>query len=416
MASAPTGGRATGRAGKTQAFADIAHQQTESHVPTGVGYWDRLLSGGLVAGSVTLLGGEPGIGKSTVLAQLGLALSANGKQVLYVTGEESPSQVALRLKRLATTVPPSFSFLDLTDAPTIAATIQQQKPALTIIDSVQTLRMPDVPGEAGNPTQIKASSALISEAAKKSHASVILVGQVTKDGDLAGPRLLEHLVDTVIMMEGDRSQLLRIMRVLKHRFGSTEESAILAMHERGLEEVLDPSSLLLADRPARTSGSVVTCLVDGSRSLLVEIQALVTPAGYGTPSRRATGIDANRLSLLLAVLSRRVNMSFADQDVFVNAVGGIDAKDPSIDLALALALISAKRNTPLPPDLLAFGEIGLAGEIRPVPRANARIKEGSRLGLKTVCLPKDKSVTPVEGVRLMACGNLGETLNHTHLT
>lgn len=402
--------RGTGKAGKTVPFQDLTSQTQETYTPSGLSYWDTLLSGGFVAGAVTLLGGEPGIGKSTVLAQLGLTMANQGKPVLYVTGEESPTQVALRLKRLSATLPASFSFLDSTNAEVIAATIQKNKPALTIVDSVQTLRVTEVLGEPGNPTQIKAGSALITEAAKQSHAPVVLVGQVTKEGDLAGPRLLEHLVDTVLMMEGDRYQSLRLLRVLKHRFGSAEETVMLSMTERGLQEVKDPSALLLTNRPQNAPGSVLTCLIEGSRPLLIEVQALVTPSAYGTPTRRASGVDANRLNLVLAVLGKRTGIGFGDQDVFVNVVGGIDATHPSIDLALALALVSAKKDKPFPPDMLAIGEIGLTGELRPVQNTSARVKEAHRLGLTTIYLPQTEKLPKLAAPVLKPCATVKEAI------
>lgn len=400
-------------AGKTASFADLMAQEQKPRIPTGFAPWDRLLSGGLVPGSVTLLGGEPGIGKSTLLAQAAITSAAKGGNVVYVTGEESPSQVALRLKRLSPTLPASLSFLDETDAPTIASTIEMTKPALVIVDSVQAIRHPDVPGEPGNPTQVKASAAVVTTAAKKANVPVILVGQVNKEGDLAGPRLLEHLVDTVIMMEGDRQQSFRLLRVLKHRFGATDDVALFAMKESGLEEVLDPSAALLADRPKNVSGTVVSCLMEGSKPLLVELQALVTPAGYGTPLRRVSGVDLNRTSLLLAVLGRRAGFGFGDQDAFVNTIGGVEAKDPSIDLAVCLALASAKADKPLPDDLAAWGEVGLAGELRPVGRLEARLKEAARLGFKTALIPAQKdTVKAPEGLKLVQATTLKEAIRH----
>ncbi len=385
-----------------------------SHDATGLDFWDRALSGGLVKGSMTLLGGEPGIGKSTLLAQLGVLMANNKRRVVYVTGEESPTQVVVRLKRLSATLPPDLFFVDETRADVIAATIRDQRPALTIVDSVQSISLPTVAGEAGNPTQIKASAATIHDAAKQSNSAVILVGQVTKDGDLAGPRLLEHLVDSVLMLEGDRFHSLRLLRVIKHRFGACDESVILSLNEKGLQEVLDPSAALLADRPTGVSGSVVSCLVEGSRALLVEIQALVTPAGYGTPARRVSGVDTNRVNLVIAVLGRRADIALFDQDVFVNAVGGMDAKDPSIDLAMALAIASAKTNRVLPDDLAAWGEIGLSGELRPVPRLEARIKEASRLGFKRIITPltREKPKVP-SNITLLACKNIKEAIEQT---
>lgn len=365
---------------KPGSFAELSAQPEAKMEPIGVDFFDRTLSGGLVPGSVALVGGEPGIGKSTLLAQVCLEVAKRGKRVLYIAGEESPSQILRRLGRLDKTIPASLEWLDTTSADVIAATIEQLKPALTIVDSVQTIRLPDVAGEAGNMTQVKASAAVIAESAKRTQSSVVFVGQVTKDGDLAGPRVLEHLVDTVAMLEGDRYQAFRILRLVKHRFGTTDESAILEMTQEGLKEVLDPSAAFIADRPKQVSGTVVTCLTEGSRPVLVEIQALVSPAGFGTPTRRVSGVDPNRVSLLLAVLAKRAGLGFGDQDVFVNAIGGIDAKDPSIDLAIALALASAKLDKPLKVDVAAWGEVGLAGELRPVSRTELRSKEAKRLG------------------------------------
>jgi DNA repair protein RadA/Sms len=263
----------------------------------------------------------------------------------------------------------------------------EQKPSLMIVDSIQSMASAEG-GERGSPHQVKLSAAILTEAAKKSHVPLILVGQVTKEGDLAGPRLLEHMVDTVCMLEGDRGQALRFLRLVKHRFGNTDERAVLQMGENGLEIVKDPSAHLLAYRPAKATGNIVTCLLNGSRPILVEIQALVTAAGYGTPSRRSSGIEANRLSLIIAVLSRRAGINLLDQDVFVNAVGGIEAKDPSIDLAIALALASAKIDKPLLPHLATWGELGLSGEIRPVPGQITRFKEAQRLGYTDLIVPE----------------------------
>jgi len=314
-------------------------------------------------------------------------MAKQNKDVLYVTGEESPNQVFLRLKRLSPNLPTSLHFLDEVGAEIVASTILDKKPSLVIVDSIQSMRAPEAPGEPGNPSHVKASAGFISEAAKKSGVPIVLVGQVNKDGDLAGPRLLEHLVDTVMMMEGDRSLVFRLLRVLKHRFGSTDVSALLQMNESGLNVIEDPSAAMLADRPKHASGTITACLLEGHRPLLVELQALVTPAGYGTPLRRVSGLDLNRLSLLLAVMGRRTSVGFGDQDVFANIIGGIEAKDTSIDLALCLAVASAKSDKPLPDDLVAWGEVGLTGEIRPVARMDARLKEAKRMGFKRFATP-----------------------------
>jgi DNA repair protein RadA/Sms len=400
------------KSGTAHPFLDLNLGSKSERTPTGLPVFDRLLSGGLVDGSVTLLGGEPGIGKSTLLAQLALLVASTGRLVMYVTGEESPGQVSLRLKRLSPVLPPTLLFLDETDAAVVAATIAKDRPDLTIVDSVQTLRLNDIPGEPGNMNQVKASAATITEAAKRHHSSVILVGQVTKEGDLAGPRLLEHLVDSVMMMSGDRTQTFRLLYVTKHRFGNTDETALLAMKEGGLEEVLDPSAALLADRPIGASGTIVSCLVEGSRAILVELQALVTSAGYGTPLRRVSGVDLNRTSLLLAVLGRRAGYGFGDQDAFVNTVGGIEAKDTSVDLAVCLALVSAKLDVPIPASFVAWGEVGLAGELRSVGRTEARLKEAARMGFETVILPVHKDMPKsVAGLRLIACKTLKEAIS-----
>jgi DNA repair protein RadA/Sms len=399
------------KSGSPEPFVDLNLGTAREREATGLKVFDRLLSGGVVPGSVTLLGGEPGIGKSTLLAQLAITVAAAGKQVMYVTGEESPGQVSLRLKRLSPVLPPTLLFLDETDAATVASTIAKETPDLTIVDSIQTMRTADLPGEPGNPNQVKASAATITEAAKRSHSSVVLVGQVTKDGDLAGPRLLEHLVDTVMMMTGDRSQAFRLLFVTKHRFGSTDETALLSMKEIGLEEVLDPSAALLADRPLGSSGTIVSCLVEGSRAMLVELQALVTSAGYGTPLRRVSGVDLNRTALLLAVLGRRAGIGFGDQDAFVNTVGGIEAKENSVDLAICLALASAKLDVVIPPSFVAWGEVGLAGELRAVGRTDARLKEARRMGFDTAIVPFQKDLPPTPaGLRVIPCRTLRDAL------
>ncbi|MCI0479637.1 AAA family ATPase, partial [Candidatus Uhrbacteria bacterium] len=342
--------------------------------------------------------GEPGVGKSTLLAQLAIVVAAAGRTVLYVTGEESPSQIKRRLQRLAKEIPTGLRFLDTTDAPTIAATVEEIKPALTIVDSVQTLRCADASGEPGSVTQIKACAATLTEAAKRSKHPVILVGQVTKDGDVAGPRLLEHVVDTVLFMEGDRLHRYRLLRLLKHRFGPTDEIALLSMTEHGLEAVEDASTELLRDRPANAAGSAVSCIIEGRRPLLIEIQALVSPAGYSTPIRRTTGIDTARLGMLLAVLARRSGVQALDKDVYANAAGGFDARDPSVDLAVATAIASAIKDTPLDPRLALFGEVGLAGELRPVALPDARLKEMSRLGFTLAIVPKGQAKHAPKGM------------------
>lgn len=403
--------RLTGaKKGVVQPFASLKAQNKGPVQSSGLTDIDRILGGGFVAGSVTLVGGEPGVGKSTLLAQVALNQSADGKRVLYVTGEESPSQVALRLQRMASIVPPSLAFLDATDASVIAGTIQDEGPELTIVDSVQSLRLQDIPGEAGNMSQVKASAAVITEAAKRANVPVVLVGQVNKEGDIAGPRLLEHLVDTVLMLEGEPQHQFRILRAIKHRFGPVDEVAVYRMKETGLEPVLDPSAELLRDRPNAVSGSVVTCLLEGHRPLLLELQALVSPAGYGTPVRRTAGVDLGRLGLLLAVLARRAGVNALDKDVYANAAGGLKAKEPAADLALCLAIASAVSDVSIPSKTAVFGEIGLGGEVRPVALPDMRVKEAERHGFTTILLPKGSEYRDTDMARILEVGTLREAI------
>lgn len=397
--------------GKTAAFSSLAKPEAhQRHHSTGVSALDRVLGGGLVPGSISLIGGEPGIGKSTLLAQVALEVAKRGLTVLYVTGEESPTQVGRRLERLMSgPLPPSLRFLDQTDSAVIAATITSEKPALTIVDSVQTIRTQNVTGEPGNPTQIRAGASIVGEAAKRSSLPVILVGQVTKDGDLAGPRLLEHLVDTVLMLEGDRSQELRVLRVLKHRFGATEETALFTMEEAGLIELVDPSLRFLQERSSPVSGSAAGCTIDGARPIICEIQALITPAGFGIPARRIVGLDPNRVQLLMAVLMRRASCRLGDQDVFVNTVGGLRINDPATDVSVALALASAMWDQPVKERLIAFGEISLSGELRPIPRLDLRLKEAKRLGYNTAVVPASSKVS-VEGITVLYADTIKKAL------
>ncbi|MFA5185153.1 MAG: DNA repair protein RadA [Patescibacteria group bacterium] len=407
--------RTVGKAGDIKSFKDEVPVKAETKT-INLKALDSVLGGGLVDGSVTLLAGEPGIGKSTALAQAALASAAAGKKVVYVTGEESPAQIHRRLERLMDPIPSSLFFLDETDASAIAATIAKERPDLTIVDSIQTLRSPDVNGEPGSVNQVKASAATVTEAAKESRVPVILVGQVTKDGDVAGPRVLEHLVDTVLYLEGDRQHRYRILRVLKHRFGPTDEVALLSMTEHGLEIVEDPSSELIRDRAAGIPGSAISCLIEGHRPMLIEIQALASPAGYGTPIRRATGVDTARLGMLLAVLARRAGINAIDKDVYANAAGGIDARDPSVDLALAAAIAGAVKNIALDPRTALFGEIGLGGELRPVSMPEIRLKELARMGFKTAIVPKRQGGKAPAGLDIKEASTLDEALKTLGIT
>ena len=404
-----------GQAVETTSFKEGLQTSQAALHPTYYPELDVVLGGGLVEGSVTLIAGEPGIGKSTFLAQLGLRLSSENRHVVYVTGEESPAQVSRRLTRLSPTLPESLHFFDRTDANMIAVMIEKDRPDLTIIDSIQSLTTEKAPGEAGSITQVKACAAIVTEAAKRVGRPVMMIGQVTKEGEMAGPRLLEHLVDTVLFLEGDHLHRYRLLRALKHRFGSTDEVALLAMTEKGLEAVKDVSTELLHERPEGVAGSVVTSLLEGHRAILLEIQALVSSAGYGTPIRRTTGIDPARLGMLLAVLARRAGVQALDKDVYANAAGGIDARDPSVDLAVAAAITSAVRDTPLDPHLALFGEIGLAGELRPVALTEARLKELQRLGFTQIIVPKGQGKQVSKDMEIKEATTLREALQMTRV-
>ncbi len=399
----------------TTSFAEESHATKAKIEPTCFAVFDDLLGGGVVSGASLLIAGEPGIGKSTLLAHVGISAAESSHPVLYITGEESPAQVRRRLSRVSKQIPESFHFLDCIDTDTVCATIEETKPFLVIVDSIQSMQVRDVGSMSGSIQQVKASAARLTESARKSGTCVLFVGQITKSGDIAGPRVLEHLVDTVLFFEGDRNHHYRLLRILKHRFGPTDESTVLNMTENGLEPVDDISSELLKDRAKGTAGSTVTCIIDGHRPMLIEIQALVSPAGYATPVRRTTGIDTSRLGIILAVLAKRAGVRAVDKDVYANAAGGIQAKSPSVDLALAVAVASALKDKPLDPRLAMFGEVGLTGELRPVRLPDLRLKEIKRLGFTQALLPRGQKVTAPKGMTLIQAGELREALQMLHL-
>jgi len=372
--------------------------------PTGIPELDRVLGGGLVPGAVILLGGEPGIGKSTLALQLAASLVERGAAVLYVTGEESAEQIRLRAERLPA-LPEKLAVLAETRAESIAEPWRAMQPALVLVDSIQTLTTERVESAAGSVAQVRECASLLASAAKASGTAVVLVGHVTKDGALAGPRVLEHLVDVVLHFEGDRSHSYRVLRAAKNRFGSTLEAGVFSMGDQGLSTVENPSELFLAERRAGNPGSCVVPLLEGSRPILLEVQALVAPASYGTARRTAIGFDEGRLALLLAVLARRGNVDALAYDVYLNATGGVRIADPAADLGVVLAVASSRLDLALPADVAAIGEVGLGGEIRRVARLDARVRECTRLGFERILVPRASaasvrasSVVPVEGV------------------
>ncbi len=359
----------------------------ESHrYKTGFTDLDDVLGGGILAGGVSLLAGQPGIGKSTLLLQLAAYVSQS-KSVLYVSGEESASQVKLRATRLGADASDELHFASSTSADDVAATIRGSQYSLVIVDSIQTLSLDDITSAPGTVSQITNSSNVIIRAAKESGAAVMLVGHVTKEGSIAGPKVLEHLVDVVLQFEGDRYGGFKIVRAVKNRYGSTSEAAIFEMVQEGLKLVENPSAALLAERQD-ADGSVVLATLEGTRPLLVEIQALVNPTNFGYPKRTASGFDLNRLNLLVAVLEKRTKLNLSDKDIYINVVGGLKLQDPAADLAVAMAIASAAAGRKLSENLVVFGEVGLGGEIRSVRGADQRIAEAKKLGFDGALGPK----------------------------
>lgn len=357
--------------------------QLERRLPTGVVELDRVLGGGLVEGSLVLIGGEPGIGKSTLLLQAAESLSAGGKRVLYVCGEESPTQIGMRARRLGVEAD-RISLLPEVDVAAVEAEVRESQPDLVVVDSIQTAYDPELASSPGSVGQVRACTARLMRIAKDLGVTTLIVGHVTKDGAIAGPRVLEHMVDTVLYFEGDSDHAFRIVRAVKNRFGSVSEIGIFEMGERGLTGVGNPSALLLGDRAEPVPGSVVMPTMEGSRPLLVEVQALVTPSYLQVPRRLATGVESSRLLQVLAVLERRCGVVLGSHDVYVSAAGGVRIAEPSVDLPLAIAVASALSDAPVPATLAAFGEIDLTGRIRPVPHSEARLKEAAGHGLASI--------------------------------
>lgn len=395
------------------ALHDLAtvRRSTRSHEPTGVEEFDRVLSGGLVTGSLTLLGGNPGIGKSTLVLQVAAGV-AKGGTVLYVSGEESKEQLKLRYDRLKLQAR-TIRVLAETDVGQIIRAIDAEHPKLAVVDSVQTVTVADIPGEPGGIAQIKAATITLLTAAKRSGTSIILVGHVTKEGFVAGPKMLEHLVDTVLYLEGDETQTYRLLRSVKHRFGVTDEVGVFAMTEGGLQTVRNPSQLFFVAESEPTPGNAITCIMEGNRPFLVEVQALVASTSYGYPRRFANGVELGRLELLLAVLTKRAGLKLGNQDVHVNLVGGLRVKETAVDAALALAVASGLSNRSLPQKMIILGEVGLSGELRPVPRLEQRLSEAAKLGMTHAVVPKHVKVRAPKGVTLVPCASVAEAIEKT---
>lgn len=358
----------------------------ELRYDTGIGELNRVLGGGLVKGSLVLLCGDPGIGKSTILLQLCQYISA-GFSLLYVSGEESAYQIKMRAKRLGV-ANDKLAVMCETDAEIICEYIKNEKPDIVMIDSVQTMNISEVSSSAGSVTQVRECTNLFMRTAKNNDVSIILVGHVTKDGNIAGPKVLEHIVDTVLYFEGERNLSYRILRAAKNRFGSTNEIGVFEMTNKGLVEIESPSLAMISGRPINVSGTCVTCLIEGSRPILAEVQGLATASGFGNPRRMAAGFDYNRMAMLIAILEKRAGYFLGNMDCYVNIVGGLKADEPASDLAVALSIVSSLKDAVIDSSTIAFGEIGLAGEIRTVNNCEKRIRECERLGFKKCIIPR----------------------------
>ncbi|MEY3517161.1 MAG: hypothetical protein RLZ89_21 [Pseudomonadota bacterium] len=390
------------------ALSDIEAQDVE-RTPTGQDELDRVLGGGMVEGGVVLIGGDPGIGKSTLLLQALDGLQRSGQNTLYVTGEESGAQVALRARRLGLDNS-RVQVLAETQLEKIISTLQAQSPHIAVIDSIQTVYSDQLTSAPGSVAQVRECAAHLTRLAKSSGIAIVLVGHVTKEGALAGPRVLEHMVDTVLYFEGDTHSSFRLVRAIKNRFGAVNEIGVFAMTEKGLKGVSNPSAIFLSQHAEPVPGSCVMVTLEGTRPLLVEIQALVDSGGP-SPRRLSVGLDRDRLAMLLAVLHRHAGVACMDQDVFVNAVGGVRISEPAADLAVLLAITSSLRGKPLPKGFIAFGEVGLAGEVRPAPRGQERLKEAAKLGFSVAVIPKANAPKkPIEGMTVHAVERVEEAM------
>lgn len=387
---------------------------SDDRLVTGIGELDRVLGGGIIKGSLVLVGGDPGIGKSTLLTQVCKTLSDRNVNVLYISGEESLQQIKLRADRLGT-FSDSMKLLCETDLDVVSSVITNEKPDVCVIDSIQTMYRPDVPGAPGSVGQVRESTAMLLQIAKGLGVTVFVVGHVTKEGVVAGPRMLEHMVDTVLYFEGETQGPYRILRGVKNRFGSTNEIGVFEMSNDGLREVKNPSEFLLMGRPEGASGSIVSCAAEGTRQILVEIQSLVATSAFGNPRRSATGIDYGRLNLLIAVLEKRVGIQLSEDDVYVNVVGGLKVSETALDLAVIIAIASGALDYVVDPHTCAFGEVGLSGEVRNVGQIESRINEAVKMGFTTCIVPKAslKGLKKPEGITVIGVDNVRDAIKQT---
>lgn len=408
--SAPAKKTSSGEIRRPKKIADI-HYDNEVRYSTGSGELDRVLGGGMVKGSLILVGGDPGIGKSTLLLQI-CRFVGQTKKILYVSGEESERQIKLRAERLGVESD-NLYLMSENDVGTIVETINELAPDVVIIDSIQTMHREEIASASGSVPQVREATNAFMALAKGQGVSMFIVGHVTKDGALAGPRVLEHMVDCVLYFEGDRQLPFRILRAVKNRFGSTNEIGVFEMENNGLKEVENPSAMLLEGRPESASGSSVVCVLEGSRGVLAEIQALVTPTGFGNPRRMASGIDLNRVILMIAVLEKRARVNLSNFDVYINVAGGLRIDETAIDLGLCAAMVTGRSDTPIPSDMIFIGEVGLGGELRNVSQIEKRLKEAQKMGFNTAIVPKNslRGVKRPENMAVLGVSTLAEAMN-----
>ena len=395
---------------KPVSFSQISTDEEQREI-IGIEELDRVLGGGIVSGSLTLVGGDPGIGKSTLLLQVCKKLSDKGKEVLYVSGEESLRQIKLRAVRIGE-MKDTLKLLCETNLAAIEEVIIKTKPAVAVIDSIQTMYDEEIGSAPGSVSQVREATAVLMRIAKEQGVSVFIVGHVTKEGTVAGPRVLEHMVDTVLYFEGDRHASYRILRAVKNRFGSTNEIGVFEMKNDGLNQVINPSEFMLNGKPLNSSGSIVSCSMEGTRPILIEIQALVSRTSFGFPRRQSAGSDTNRLNLLMAVLEKRLDMPLSDQDAYVNIAGGIKISEPAVDLGIVMAIVSSYRNKAIDDKTIAFGEVGLSGEVRAVSQAAARVSEAKKLGFETCIVPYGciDSLKDIKGIKIVGVKNIAQAI------
>lgn len=405
-------GQSVRRVDRPPVSIDEIKGDKEERFTTDIEEFDRVLGGGIVPGSLTLVGGDPGIGKSTLLLQVCKQLSDTGREVLYISGEESLSQIKMRADRIGT-FQKQFRLLTEINLDIIAQTVKKEKPDVVVIDSIQTMFNEQVNAAPGSVSQVRESTAVLLQLAKGENIAILIVGHVTKEGTVAGPRVLEHMVDTVLYFEGDKQDIYRILRGVKNRFGSTNEIGVFEMEEGGLKEIKNPSEYMISGKPQGASGSVVTCCMEGTRPMLMEVQALVCDTNFQIPRRQATGCDFNRMNLLIAVIEKRIRIPLGHEDAYINFAGGMKITEPATDLAVVMALVSSYKNTPVDDKMIVFGEVGLSGEVRGVSMVKQRVLEAKKMGYTSCMVPYTnyKQLADIKDMKIHSVKNIKEAVS-----